>query len=134
MRVFGKVVRFDDMRGYGFIAPDLGGEDVFLHANDLEIDRDLIRPGVRVSFEVEDGPRGQFATGVQRDGDSPGQPEVRASGGSSSSDDYYDYLSGQEFKQTVTEILLEIPSITGEQIRQVRAALEALARKHGWVE
>lgn len=126
-------MRFDDVRGYGFIAPDLGGEDVFLHANDLEMDREWIRAGARVSFEVEDGPRGQFATGVQRDGDAPGHPEPRASGGSSP-DDYYDYLSVQEFKQTVTEMLLGIPAITGEQIRQVRAGFEALARKHGWVE
>ena len=133
MRVTGKVVRFDDVRGYGFIAPDLGGEDVFLHANDLDMDREWIRAGARVSFEVEDGPRGQFATGVQRDGDAPGNPEPRVSGGSSS-DDYYDYLSGQGFKHTVTEMLLEIPAITGEQIRQIRAAFEALARKHGWVE
>jgi len=126
-------VRFDDIRGYGFIAPDLGGDDVFLHANDLEMDREWIRAGARVSFEVEDGPRGQFATGVQRDGDAPGNPEPRASGGSSS-DDYYDYLSGQEFKNTVTELLLDIPAITGEQIRQIRAAFEGLARKHGWVD
>ncbi|WP_261888031.1 cold-shock protein [Mycobacterium pseudoshottsii] len=58
------MVRFDDVRGYGFIAPDSGGEDVFLHANDLDFDRLLAKRGTRVSFDIEDGPRGKFATAV----------------------------------------------------------------------
>ena len=39
MMLTGKVIRFDDVRGYGFIAPDGGGEDVFVHANVLGDDK-----------------------------------------------------------------------------------------------
>jgi CspA family cold shock protein len=135
VRITGRIVRFDDTRGYGFISPDIGGDDVFLHANDLEIDRELARPGTRVSFEIEDGPRGKFATTVQVPSDAPGQAVDRTEDTMLASDEYTDVLSANEFKRTVTELLLErAPTITGEQIQQVRMAFENLARKHGWVE
>jgi cold shock protein len=134
VRVTGRIVRFDAIRGYGFIAPDIGGDDVFLHANDLQVEKALARPGARVSFEIEDGPRGKFATEVQLSVDAPGQAADRKDT-ASASDEYYDVLSVREFNHMVTEILLGItPAITGEQIRQVRMAFETLAREHEWVE
>lgn len=88
-----------------------------------------------MSFEIEDGPRGKFATSVR-----PGQGALtgiddRSNDTGLGADEYYDVLSVEEFKCTITEILLDIaPAITGEQIKQVRTKFEALARKHGWVE
>lgn len=61
----GKVIRFDEVRGYGFIAPDGGGEDVFVHANVLGDDKYVFGPGLRVEFEVSDGDRGPKAYAVQ---------------------------------------------------------------------
>jgi cold shock protein len=135
VRATGRIVRFDDIRGYGFISPDIGGDDIFLHANDLELDRTLVRPNTRVSFEIEDGPRGKFATAVQLPVGEPAQAASRTEGIELPSDEYTDVLSVNEFKRAATEILLEsAPTITGEQIQQVRMAFETLARKHGWVE
>ena len=57
----GKVIRFDEVRGYGFIAPDGGGEDVFVHANVLGDDKYVFGPGLRVEFEAADGDRGPKA-------------------------------------------------------------------------
>src|SRR5690349_24044937 len=54
----GRILRFDEVRGYGFIAPSGGGEDVFVHANDFGSQRDLVHPGTRVEYEVEEGERG----------------------------------------------------------------------------
>jgi cold shock CspA family protein len=31
----GRIIRFHDIKGYGFIAPSRGGEDVFIHAHEL---------------------------------------------------------------------------------------------------
>ncbi len=57
----GKVVRFDEVRGYGFIAPDGGGEDVFVHANVLGDDKYVFGPGLRVEFEATESDRGPKA-------------------------------------------------------------------------
>ncbi|ACC38507.1 DNA-binding protein [Mycobacterium marinum M] len=135
MRGTGRIVRFDDVRGYGFIAPDSGGEDVFLHANDLDFDRLLAKRGTRVSFDIEDGPRGKFATAVLITSEGSGRAGAGSKAAASDTDEYFDVFSAQEFKEAATEILLEAtPSITGEQIVRIRAAFEGFARKHGWIE
>jgi cold shock protein len=135
VRVTGRIVRFDDIRGYGFISPDIGGDDIFLHANDLELDRALVKPSARVSFEIEDGPRGKFATAVQLPVGEPAHVVSHTEDALLASDEYTDVLSVGEFRRTVTEILLEgAPTITGQQIQQVRMAFETLARKYGWVD
>jgi CspA family cold shock protein len=47
----GKVSFYDDGRGFGFIVPDAGGADVFVHANYL-VNADMLKKDQRVSFEV----------------------------------------------------------------------------------
>lgn len=61
----GKVIQFDDVRGYGFIAPDKGGEDVFVHVNVLGDDRYVFGPGLPVEFEATDSDRGPKAVSVR---------------------------------------------------------------------
>ena len=47
----GKVSYYDDGRGFGFIVPDDGGADVFVHANYI-VNADFLRKDQKVSFEV----------------------------------------------------------------------------------
>jgi len=63
--VTGKVVHFDTNRGFGFLAPDNGGSDVFLHVNDVNIDEELLKPGAQVEFSVEETDRGTKATNLR---------------------------------------------------------------------
>lgn len=72
--VAGRVVRFDSQRGYGFIAPDDGGEDVFLHVNDMLMPESQVRRGIVVEFEIEDGERGPKASGVRLARGADGKP------------------------------------------------------------
>lgn len=58
----GTVKFFNDSKGYGFITPEEGGKDVFVHANGLI---DEIREGDVVTYEVEEGRKGLNAVDVQ---------------------------------------------------------------------
>jgi CspA family cold shock protein len=59
----GTVKFFNTDKGFGFITPDQGGKDVFVHANDLG--GAMISEGTRVEFEVVQGKKGPQASSVQ---------------------------------------------------------------------
>lgn len=58
----GTVKFFNETKGFGFITPEEGGKDVFVHANGLI---DEINEGDNVSFDVEEGQKGLNATNVK---------------------------------------------------------------------
>ena len=62
----GTVKWFNKTKGYGFIAPDDGGEDVFVHHSAIKMEgyRKLVE-GQKVEFEVTTGPKGLQAQNVQ---------------------------------------------------------------------
>lgn len=64
--VNGKVKWFNDSKGYGFITPDDGERDLFVHHSDIQMDGfRTIREGQAVEFEVEEGPKGPAAKSVK---------------------------------------------------------------------
>ncbi|MFK7799185.1 MAG: cold-shock protein [Aureispira sp.] len=58
----GTVKFFNDSKGFGFITPDDGGKDVFVHVNGLN--GDFLNEGDQVSYEVEEGRKGLNAVNV----------------------------------------------------------------------
>jgi CspA family cold shock protein len=58
----GTVKFFNEEKGFGFIKPDDGDRDVFVHKNGLI---DTIREGDTVEFEVEEGRKGPNAVNVR---------------------------------------------------------------------
>ncbi len=61
----GTVKWFNDAKGFGFIEPEAGGEDVFAHFSAIQMDGfRTLKQGGRVSFEVVQGPKGQLAQNI----------------------------------------------------------------------
>ncbi|MCL1633994.1 cold-shock protein [Luteimonas sp. SX5] len=62
---YGTVKWFNDAKGFGFIAPEDGSADVFVHFSAINAQgfRSL-QEGQRVSYEVVQGPKGAQAAGV----------------------------------------------------------------------
>ena len=58
----GTVKFFDNSKGFGFITPDDGGKDVFVHVNGLN--EDSLNDGDKVSYDVEEGQKGLNAVNV----------------------------------------------------------------------
>lgn len=116
----GKIIRFDQVRGYGFvafIAPEPGGDDVFIHAT--------VSVGTPVEFEVVEGERGPMAYDVRVFG---------AGARDATAEDERTVPGEREFGGELVELLLAAaPTLTGAQITAVRAAALRLARSHGWI-
>ncbi|GAA4677939.1 cold shock domain-containing protein [Gordonia humi] len=161
MAVSGKVVHFDSNRGFGFLAPEDGGDDVFLHINDISIDENLLRPGAVVEFDVESTDRGSKATNVKVTEEAPaGDPAAERAhrrednrgkfgdrdrgerrdrfdrndrGGRDDRGPRRPRHSGGPLFNEITELLLDSsPDLTARQITSIRSRILDLASTRGW--
>ena len=61
----GTVKWFNDAKGFGFIEPDGGGDDVFAHFSAIQMDGfKTLKQGGKVTFELVQGPKGQLAQNI----------------------------------------------------------------------
>ncbi|MDR1512005.1 MAG: cold shock domain-containing protein [Propionibacteriaceae bacterium] len=153
----GRVVKFDEAHGFGFIEPNNGGDDVFLHANDLTFPEEYLRVGLLVEYDAQRGDRGLKASEVRLPPPPTGAPPrsaparaaappppapaasptpvTTAAAPDDDEDDLFDVLTTAEFKAQVTEVLLaHSDTLTGQQILRLRDALTAFARAHQWLD
>jgi CspA family cold shock protein len=147
----GKILQFDPGRGYGFVAADDGGEDIFLHASVFDGDPSDLTPGAPLEFQVMAGDRGRKAFAVRFAEDKPAPREhsvlspqalipsqarpTTDARPATDEEQMCDVLSQAEFGAELTELLLNtIPALTGPQILELRKGMLEFARKRGWVD
>jgi CspA family cold shock protein len=62
----GIVKWFNDVKGFGFIEPEGGGEDVFAHFSAIQMDGfRTLKQGSSVDFDLVDGPKGKLAQNIR---------------------------------------------------------------------
>lgn len=70
---FGTVKWFNDAKGFGFIEPETGGDDVFAHFSAIQMEGfRTLKQGSQVTFDLVQGPKGQLAQNITPLGDLPG--------------------------------------------------------------
>jgi cold shock protein len=62
----GVVKWFNDSKGFGFITPDGGGEDLFAHFSAIQSNGfKTLKEGQKVQFDVTQGPKGKQASNIR---------------------------------------------------------------------
>lgn len=62
----GTVAKFFDGKGFGFITPDDGGKDIFVHHSDIHMEGfKSLKPGQRVTFDLAQEAKGPKASNVK---------------------------------------------------------------------
>jgi len=84
----GTVKFFNESKGYGFIQPDEGGQDAFVHISAVErAGMSTLRENQRVAYDLEEDRRGKMAASNLRAADEAGQePAGQADAGEASED------------------------------------------------
>lgn len=63
----GTVKWFNDAKGFGFITPDEGGDDLFAHFSAITATGyKSLKEGEKVTFDVTEGPKGKQASNIQK--------------------------------------------------------------------
>jgi CspA family cold shock protein len=125
----GRVVSFDRIKGYGFVAPDAGGEDVFIHVNDLHSDKSLLGIGSVVEFRVGEGERGPKATDVTVLQPAQGLAPAPSAGTEAADAVLRGLCAPEQGERELTELLLHVePELTSRQILAIRRRLLRIAQ------
>ncbi|MEU7146373.1 cold shock domain-containing protein [Nocardia sp. NPDC046473] len=131
----GRVLRFDEAKGYGFIVSDSDDDDVFFHVNNLLIDQSVVQPGLRVVFEARNGDRGLYAMNIAGsvEGAESRANEVFAVDTRRSAEARLCDAREALLAEFTELIIVAAPDVNGHEIARIRSGFIGLVEKHGWL-
>lgn len=92
----GTVKWFNNAKGFGFILPEEGGEDLFAHYSSIEMDGyKTLKAGQAVVFDVVKGQKGMHATNIRVAGADQAQPAPSGQSSHSSRSDISESVHGE---------------------------------------
>lgn len=75
---YGIVKWFNDAKGFGFIEPEGGGEDVFAHFSAIQMEGfRTLKQGSRVSYDLVQGPKGNLAHNIRTEEEPPADLQLQ---------------------------------------------------------
>ena len=87
----GQVKWFNNAKGFGFILPDEGGDDLFAHYSAIEMEGyKTLKAGQLVSFDTIEGPKGLHAAHIHAVADAPAENGEQSSSEQESNTDAVD--------------------------------------------
>lgn len=100
----GTVKWFNNAKGYGFILPEGGGDDLFAHFSSIQMEGyKTLKAGQSVLFEIIEGPKGLQATNIQAADQQPAQtPELVSS------------ANGEPGTSSVASVIVDDASTAGD--------------------
>ena len=93
----GQVKWFNNAKGFGFILPDDGGDDLFAHYSAIGMEGyKTLKAGQLVSFDTQEGPKGLHATNIKPLSDPPKQQDAAAAEGDAADSDAVEPAAAQD--------------------------------------
>ena len=125
----GKVKWFNNAKGYGFILPDSGESDLFVHYSSIEMSGyRTLKAGQDVEFDMQEGPKGYHAVNIRAqhdpDADDADEAQVEAASEFSSDQESREETEPESTQETEPETPIEDaprePEVTLEDTQQAQ--------------
>ena len=125
----GKVKWFNNAKGYGFILPDSGESDLFVHYSSIEMSGyRTLKAGQDVEFDMQEGPKGYHAVNIRAqhdpDADDADEAQVEAASEFSSDQESREETEPESTQETEPEAPIEDaprePEVTLEDTQQAQ--------------
>ena len=126
----GKVKWFNNAKGYGFILPDSGESDLFVHYSSIEMSGyRTLKAGQDVEFDMQEGPKGYHAVNIRTQEDPDADMDAEAGAQAESEPDAETELVADDGTEAAAEDAPREPEVTLEEAQPAQPDAEEPPRE-----